>query len=123
MSNTKYSGETADYELDNGRVYQLPVNHCVFCKRCTDIFYDYTNGPYMFFCELEKEPTITSNSCFREFFSHTGYKFDKEEYLQRMEQKYKQCQRLKTTLEETEFGKAFIEALEKQILYGKGEQK
>lgn len=76
-----------------------------------------------FFCELEKEPTITSDSCFCEFFSHTGYKFDKEEYLQRMEQKYKQCQRLKTTLEETEFGKAFIEALGNQILYGEGEEK
>ena len=25
---------------------------CVFCKHCTDIFWDYTNLIYMIFCEL-----------------------------------------------------------------------
>lgn len=28
---------------------------CFFCKHCYDIFYDYINGPYMFFCDLEGE--------------------------------------------------------------------
>ncbi len=23
---------------------------CFFCEYCPDIIYDYTNGPYMFFC-------------------------------------------------------------------------
>lgn len=34
------------YECD------APDNCCLFCKHCTDVFWDYTNGPYMFFCEL-----------------------------------------------------------------------
>ena len=24
---------------------------CFFCEHLTDIFWDYTNGPYVFFCE------------------------------------------------------------------------
>ena len=43
------------FECANGRVYLLPKNHCGFCKHCYDILYDYTNGPYMFFCDLECE--------------------------------------------------------------------
>lgn len=27
---------------------------CLFCKNCTDLFYDYTNGPYMVICKLNK---------------------------------------------------------------------
>lgn len=26
---------------------------CFFCRHCTDIFYDYTNGPYMFICDID----------------------------------------------------------------------
>lgn len=26
---------------------------CFFCQHLTDIFYDYTNGPYGFVCNLE----------------------------------------------------------------------
>ena len=33
---------------------------CFFCKRCTDIFYDYTNGPYMFFCDLFEDGEDTT---------------------------------------------------------------
>lgn len=31
-----------EYECD------APDNCCLFCKHCTDVFWDYTNGPYMF---------------------------------------------------------------------------
>lgn len=24
---------------------------CIFCDHCTDVWWDYTHGPYMFFCE------------------------------------------------------------------------
>lgn len=27
-------------------------NSCFFCKHLTDIVWDYTNGPYMFFCDI-----------------------------------------------------------------------
>ena len=45
--------ELKPFKCDNGCVYKVPKNHCVFCDHCTDIFYDYTNGPYMFICELD----------------------------------------------------------------------
>lgn len=43
-----------DFELESqpGKVYKLFDTHCAFCKYCTDIFWDYTNGPYMFLCKF-----------------------------------------------------------------------
>ena len=41
----KYAPEDASYV-----VYTLP-NTCYFCKYLTDIWWDYSNGPYMFLCE------------------------------------------------------------------------
>ena len=26
-----------------------------FCQRCTDIFWDYTHGPYMFVCAIDED--------------------------------------------------------------------
>ena len=39
-----------------GPSYRLkaPPTSCFFCDHLTDIVYDYTNGPYMFFCDLAK---------------------------------------------------------------------
>jgi len=28
---------------------------CLFCKHSTDIFWDFTHGPYMIVCDLQKE--------------------------------------------------------------------
>lgn len=78
-----YKGQTKQYECGD-LVYLLPVNHCVFCKHCNDVIYDYMNGPYMFFCDLEKEPTITTKSCFCDSFVHNGYEFDEKDYKERM---------------------------------------
>ena len=38
------------FKCDNGKTYIFPAKHCAFCEHCTDIWYDYTNGPYMFLC-------------------------------------------------------------------------
>lgn len=38
------------YDCDEYTVL-MPEKHCVFCKHCTDIFYDW-NGPYLFVCKL-----------------------------------------------------------------------
>lgn len=40
------------YTLADGRMFGSHERSCFFCKHCTDIFYDYTHGPYMFYCEL-----------------------------------------------------------------------
>lgn len=67
------------YELENGRVYMMPSDHCIFCKNNTDIIYDYTNGPYCFFCELGKN---YKNGC--DSFEFDGYEFDEKDYKKRM---------------------------------------
>lgn len=43
------------FECANGRTYQAPDKSCCFCKHCTDIFYDFTHGPYLFMCDLERD--------------------------------------------------------------------
>lgn len=35
--------------------FWCPEKSCVFCKNCTDVFWDYTNGPYAFICEKDKK--------------------------------------------------------------------
>lgn len=37
---------------DNGHVYMAFKKSCVFCEHC-DVFWDYTNGPYMFLCDAD----------------------------------------------------------------------
>lgn len=36
--------------------YKVPDNACVLCEHCTDIFWDYTNGPYGIVCEICGDP-------------------------------------------------------------------
>lgn len=30
--------------------YAVPEHHCLVCACCKDVFYDSTNGPYLWFC-------------------------------------------------------------------------
>lgn len=70
------------YECEStGKVYEFPDQHCVFCKHCTDLLYDYTNGPYMFMCDLENV-YYEERTC--EEFEDDGYVFDEEDYKRRM---------------------------------------
>lgn len=43
-----------EWVSDYGLSFWCPEKSCVFCKRCSDIFFD-SAGPYMFFCELEND--------------------------------------------------------------------
>lgn len=38
-----------------GDGYELIANEhsCAFCSHCSDIFYDFTNGPYWFYCDIK----------------------------------------------------------------------
>lgn len=51
------------FECENGKLYGIPKDKkcCLICKHCTDLFYDYTNGPYMFFCELDEDTDECDN--------------------------------------------------------------
>lgn len=43
--------ETKPYVLElTGRIYNLPEYACVFCKHCTDVWYD-ASGIHHIFCE------------------------------------------------------------------------
>lgn len=44
---------TRVYKSENFTIRARP-NSCFFCDHLTDIFWDYTNGPYMFICENKK---------------------------------------------------------------------
>ena len=52
------------FECDDGYNYHLPDNHCAFCVNCTDIFWDYTHGPYMFSCSIGMTAFNDTCSCF-----------------------------------------------------------
>ena len=43
------------FRCENGTIYIIPkdMKCCVICSHNTDIFYDYTNGPYMFSCNIQ----------------------------------------------------------------------
>ena len=41
------------YECEYYSVMARPTS-CFFCDHCTDIWFDYTNGPYMFYCDIDK---------------------------------------------------------------------
>lgn len=85
MSEFVYKGETRPYEIvENGSVWNMPVTHCVFCKHCTDLIYDRSSGPYIFFCDkdLEISPGELEFKC--DGFEDNGYAFDEDDYNKRM---------------------------------------
>ena len=41
--------EPREFEGD-GYILIANSHSCPFCAYCTDIYYDYTNGPYWFYC-------------------------------------------------------------------------
>lgn len=54
--------KSMDKEL---RVYECeyysvkaPSTCCLFCAFCSDVFFDYTNGPYMFLCDMGADTEI-----------------------------------------------------------------
>lgn len=96
----QYKGTTKLFECESGGVYRFPINHCVFCRHCTDLFYDYTNGPYMFSCDLDLQPFMTEFTCTCDKFEDTGYVFDEDEYKARMEERRKSAEMLQKFLDD-----------------------
>lgn len=56
------------YECDEYIVWAIP-NTCFFCEWCTDIFYDYINGPYMLFCtwDIDTNSVVTGKTPCKKF--------------------------------------------------------
>lgn len=44
------------YQITNGPTILCKNDKdCLFCTHCTDVFWDYSNGPYMIICDLGEE--------------------------------------------------------------------
>lgn len=86
--------EFKPFECENGLVYSMPAKHCAFCKHCTDIFYDYSNGPYMFICELDCDGFESCGN-----FSYNGYVFDEEDYIKRVKEKTEALKKVEKQLQ------------------------
>lgn len=39
-----------------GVTVRAPETCCLFCKHCSDIFWDMTSGPYAIFCYIHDDP-------------------------------------------------------------------
>lgn len=46
--------ETRVFKASTEKEYEVPSKCCFFCKHCTDIWLDYTHGPYMIACEKDQ---------------------------------------------------------------------
>ena len=49
---------TAEYTIHDiigDIVYKVPERSCGMCEHCTDVFWDFTHGPYMFYCEKQTD--------------------------------------------------------------------
>lgn len=67
------------YHLKDGPFPGLTLNvkndrDCIFCTHCNTIW-DYSNGPYMFFCDLNRPECYEAKSS----EEHTCEKFEEEE--------------------------------------------
>lgn len=55
------------FKYDNGRqAVGVKPKSCLVCEHCSDVFWDYTNGPYMMICELEHNPVNLTCKDFKE---------------------------------------------------------
>ena len=44
------------YQLKGGPLIKcFNDKDCLFCEHCTDVFWDYSNGPYMIICDIGEE--------------------------------------------------------------------
>ena len=41
-----------------GVTVRAPERCCLFCKHCSDVYWDYTHGPYMMICAADHEETL-----------------------------------------------------------------
>ena len=46
-----YEGWTREYECEEYKCHAHPRS-CLFCDHCTDVFFDYTAGPWGFVCDI-----------------------------------------------------------------------
>ena len=98
------------YELENGRVYGMPEEHCVFCTHCTDLLYD-SSGPYCLLCELGKNYNDGCDS-----FEDDGYVFDEEAWMERTRKEIEEYRQFKKLIEDNPEIKKICEEERRNII-------
>ena len=49
-----------EFECQDGRKYYAKKGQCLSCANCTDVYWDFSNGPYMIIC---KENLLPNKDC------------------------------------------------------------
>lgn len=104
------------YIFDDGVGVWCPINSCVFCKKCSDIWYDYSNGPYMYACEEGNDLTEKGHigEC-EKFEDDSSNVFEHNMKIEKVKEE------LNALLKDEDVNKLFKEAvkeIEKRILFG-----
>lgn len=60
--NVRKNSFLKEFQCMNGKTYYAHKNSCLFCNHCSDIIFDFTNGPYMFMCDLYLDETNVDKS-------------------------------------------------------------
>ena len=62
------------FKCDNGFDYKCSDHACVFCDHCSEIFYDYTHGPYLILCDIPEHDCHDGAGC--ELFTEVNNETD-----------------------------------------------
>ena len=124
----KYNGQSLEgrhkYVVEPGFTIWAPEKSCLFCRKCNDIIWDYTNGPYCFFCEEDTDgkKDLTERGCIGECeYFEENYEFVDEHNadLEKQEEEIREYrERIKTDLEYEKLYNEFVEELMHSLLYG-----
>ena len=109
------------FECENGTVYGIPKDKkcCLICKHCTSMLYDYTNGPYMFNCEMDEDTDECENCESFELQEGTLTVGEYEEKINSPEHKQQQKEfeeHLKELQNDKEFQEKYLKLLEQAFM-------
>lgn len=124
----KYNGQSLEgrhkYVVEPGFTIWAPEKSCLFCRKCDDIIWDYTNGPYCFFCEedvnCEKELTEKGAIGECEYFEENYDKIDAQNMdREKQEEEIRELQKkIKTDPEYKRLQEEFVKAMTNYIFHG-----
>lgn len=73
-----------EYKCENGVTYNVPDKSCLVCQKCKDVFWDYTNGPYMVICSIHEDP-VTDGTC-TDYVEEEKKEFDFDDFMERIKE-------------------------------------
>ena len=124
----KYNGQSLDgkrkYVVEPFFTIWAPEKSCLFCRKCDDIIWDYTNGPYCFFCEedVEWKKELTERGAIGEceYFDENYDEIDAQNLdREKQEEEIREIQeKIKTDPEYKKLYDEFAKQMMDYILYG-----